>query len=93
MAGEAQDWKGKKDTWHLSRLQWGECNAGDLHGECGGRMSNLYLCVCMCVLAVVMAREGFSEEMISDGVLESKLDLLRAQVGGSWLKTVQKEGQ
>lgn len=29
-------------------------------------MSNLYLCVCMCVLAVVMAREGFLEDMISD---------------------------
>lgn len=29
-------------------------------------MSSLYLCVCKCVLAVVMAREGFSEEMISD---------------------------
>ena len=51
------------------------------------------VCVDLGVLAVVMAREGFSEDMISDGVLESKLDLLRAQVGGSWLKTVQKEGQ
>lgn len=49
MAGEAQDWKGK-DTWHLSRLQWGECNAGDLHGGTWRmNVQSLPVCVYVCI--------------------------------------------
>ena len=48
MVGEAQDWK-CKDTWHLSRLQWGECNAGDLHGELGECVQSVPVCVHVCL--------------------------------------------